>query len=116
MSVHVTEHAIDRYCERIANVPRDQVRVMILEHGRAIEAASRFGAHTVRLGNGCKLVITGRSEIRVVTVLDRRMINKADRPKDGVVCCGLCGMRAGHPVVRACTRADCCLASRGEPS
>lgn len=156
MTVHVTEHAIDRYCERVANVPRRTARQLMMAAERSIECAAAFGAHTVRLGNGAKLVITGLADIRIVTVLQRGHINWADLPPDerrrrsfiarcgtaarpandqhsgargsitsvgkaqsAPVCCGNCGMRAGHPIARACVRTDCPLANRcvdGEPS
>jgi hypothetical protein len=129
MSVHVTEHAIDRYCERVENLSRPAVRKLIHRSDRMIAAASAFGAHTVRLGNGARLVITGRRQVRVVTVLGRGMINAADFPRAPAsgddhlaaapVCCGSCGMRAGHPLARACVRTDCPLGhrvDRGEAS
>lgn len=145
MSVHVTQHAVDRYIERIAPVDRDEAR-RILERAdaQAIEKAAAFGAHTVRLGSGVKLVITGVRDIRVVSVLPRHCINWSDLPpaerehrkryareaaeerltlcgraapaarRPRAACCSLCGLRSGHPMARACTRADCELADRGE--
>lgn len=81
MSVHVTHHAIDRYIERIAPVDRVAARAMIMSAERAIEFAAAFGAHTVRIGNGAKLAITGRDHIGVVTVLPRDWFNSADLPR-----------------------------------
>jgi hypothetical protein len=81
MSVHVTEHAIDRYIERIAPVGRDAARAAIAAAAPAILIASAFGAHTVRLGNGARLAITGRHNIRIVTVLPRDWFNRADLPR-----------------------------------
>lgn len=81
MTVHVTEHAIDRYCERIANVPREQARAAMLASERAILFAAAFGAHTVRIGCGAKLVLRGLHQVRVVTVLPRDWINRADMPR-----------------------------------
>ena len=65
-AVHVTEHAIDRYCERVENAPRDVVRARILAASRGITCAVAFGASVVILGCGARLVIEGAS---VVTVL-----------------------------------------------
>lgn len=146
MTVHVTKHAIDRYCERMAPVPRDEARAVMLGCTRAIEFAAAFGAHTLRIGNGAKLVLRcGRTSVgldgavstdrrvRVVTVLPRGWINRADAPRaskidcrlalcgtaanDGrasaPVLCGRCGLRRGHPVARACTRTDCPLPHTG---
>jgi hypothetical protein len=107
--IHVTEHAIDRYCERFAPVGRAAARRRIASAERAIETAAAFGAHTVRIGNGAKLVIRGTAPVRVITVLERRQINPDDVPRLGVVCCGSCGLRTGDPVARCCTRVDCPL-------
>lgn len=75
MTVSVTHHAIDRYIERIAPVGRDEAARAILAAETAIHAATAFGAHVVRLGNGARLVCTGPlSNVRVVTVLARGQI------------------------------------------
>lgn len=124
MSVHVTQHAIDRYVERIAPVDREVARRTIAAAAPAIETAAAFGAHTVRLGNGAKLVIrgpsaglgTGSSRIAVTTVLARNVINWDDVPRSRSVtpiCCGSCGLRCGHPLARVCTRTDCGLGHLG---
>lgn len=113
MSIHVTQHAVDRYIERVAPVTRDAAEAAIAAAERTIELAARFRAHTVRLGNGARLVITGVKQIRVVTVLGPRMMNRADMPKLGVVCCGGCGVRSEHPLAKTCIRVDCPLAAQG---
>lgn len=129
MSVHVTEHAVDRYLERIAPIGRDQARALMQSAERIIQSAAAMGVHTVRLGNGAKLVLRGggagedpadgpssptaaRGRVRVITVLTRDQINGADFPQTGPVCCGLCGLRCGHPISNACTRADCGLGAQ----
>lgn len=114
MSVHVTEHAIDRWIERIAPDNRDQARQAITASERAIEFAAAFGAHVVRLPNGAKLVCKGRGPVRVITVLGRAEIDggRGEQLNGQPVCCGTCGVRSGHPVIRACTRTDCPLAAR----
>lgn len=72
MPIHVTEHAINRWCERIGNMPRDDIRAEIMAHQSAIDAAIRFGAACVRLGNGAGLVL---ADGKVVTVLAKRQMH-----------------------------------------
>jgi len=132
MSVHITDHAVARYRERIAPVSEQDARRVMEAAERAIEVATAFGAHTVRLGNGAKLVLRGVGRIRVVTVLRRDWINRMDAPRRramlcgrsaetmdyGTICCTACGLRRGHPIARACTRTNCSLArtfSKGAP-
>jgi hypothetical protein len=74
--IHVTEHAIDRYCERFAPVGREIARRRITSSAGSSKPRQAFGAHTVRIGNGAKLVIRGSSPVRVITVLDRRQIKR----------------------------------------
>jgi len=64
--VHVTRHAIERYQERVSNIPDDAVRVIL--SGAMIQKASDFGAPYVRLPTGQRVVI---EKAHVVTVLDR---------------------------------------------
>lgn len=125
MSVHVTRHAVARYQERIAPVSAESARAVLEAAERAIELAAGFGAHTVKLGNGAKLVLRGLGRIRIITVLEPGMINRMDLPRRkridacgrlagddseyGAICCGSCGLRRGHPIARACTRTDCRL-------
>jgi hypothetical protein len=82
MTVHVTHHALDRYCERVGAVSRDQAERTILAASRGIEAAAAFGSRVVRLPNGARLICAGaparvgkpgaglgERPIRVVTLL-----------------------------------------------
>lgn len=62
--IHVTAHAIERYQERVANVPDEEARVAICSP--AVLKAAEFGATYVRLGTGQRIVI---EDGRVVTVL-----------------------------------------------
>jgi hypothetical protein len=110
MSVHVTAHAIDRYIERIAPVERGEAYAVMISAEAAILRAAAFGGHVVRIASGAKLIITGRSQIRVVTVL------RADQISSGMfatlqkpACCGLCGLRTAHPIASTCTRSECPL-------
>ena len=64
MTLHITQHAIDRYRERVADMP-DQAIVAQLTTD-AVLAAARFGAPYVRLPTGQRIVIQRGA---VVTIL-----------------------------------------------
>jgi hypothetical protein len=69
MSIHITDHAIARYQERVEPaLNHGEAHAAILSHSKAIDAAVEFGAGTVILGCGARLVLCG---CRVVTVLGR---------------------------------------------
>ena len=75
--IHVTNHAILRWQERIdASATQEQAKAIILGASRAIETAAKFGCDTVRMGCGAKLVLQGNI---VVTVLARSSINMSRR-------------------------------------
>ncbi len=61
---HLTGHAIQRYRERVENVPEPVVRERLSTPG--IIAAIAFGVRVIRLGCGAQLVIEKGS---IVTVL-----------------------------------------------
>lgn len=64
MTLHITNHAILRYQERVAPVSMEQARAIL---GSAmIQAAAAFGARFVRLAGNQRVVIKDGS---VVTVL-----------------------------------------------
>lgn len=63
-AAHLTAHAIERYQERVENVPAEEVRSRLSTCG--IRAAIAFGVRVIRLGCGAQLVI---EQGRVVTVL-----------------------------------------------
>lgn len=110
MSVHVTEHAIDRYIERVAPVDRDRARSVMQSAEPVIELAVRFGGHVVHLGSGGKLILRGSDRISVVTVIGNRAIAERDKLQlTSPALCGLCGLRCSHPIAGACTRAECPL-------
>lgn len=67
MTVFVTKHAIERYQERVDNVPDEVARAAL--SAPAIEAADAFGAKYVRLGGGQLVVL---EDHKVVTVLPRK--------------------------------------------
>lgn len=120
MSFAITRHAVTRYIERIEPVTRAEAYRRIRSHARVIELAIAFGAHTVRTGDGAKLVLSGVTRVRVVTVFPKSWFNGADLPishpgyrdpaevwTSAPACCGRCGLPSGNPVVRACIRTDC---------
>lgn len=67
--IHVTDHAVCRFNERIAPVGDVEARARILEHMPTLEIAADFGAPCVRTGDGVGLVVSGYA---VVTVLSPR--------------------------------------------
>jgi hypothetical protein len=71
MTVHITNHAIDRFIERVAPVSRAEAARIMLAAERAIETAAAFGGRIVRLPSGARLICRGKPQIRVVTVLER---------------------------------------------
>jgi len=72
--IHVTEHAIDRYIERIQYCSRDAARATIAQAERAVEHAAAFGASTVKTAQA-KLILAGTT---VVTVIPRNWIENWD--------------------------------------
>lgn len=61
--IHVTQHAIERFVERVGG-NADQARAALTTP--FIEAAAKFGAKYVRLGTGHRVVI---DQGRIITVL-----------------------------------------------
>ena len=70
MSVHVTNHAIMRYQERVAACGIGEARRRIREHDRVLQIAADFGAPVVKLCDGTRFVLKGGA---VVTVLGAGM-------------------------------------------
>jgi hypothetical protein len=68
--IHITDHAIRRFQERIASVGIGEARRRILAHEAALVRACAFGAPCVRTGEGMGLVLQGGA---VVTVLSPGM-------------------------------------------
>jgi hypothetical protein len=64
--VVVTQHAAQRWSERVRPCSRDEAVAEIASHEKAIQAAAEFGAHAVKLPSRHRLVLDG---VRVVTVL-----------------------------------------------
>lgn len=67
-ALHITEHAIERYQERVANVSEADARIAL--SSPAVTTAADFGAPYVKLGTGQRIVIEGG---RVITVLPSDM-------------------------------------------
>lgn len=63
--IHVSAHAIQRFQERVDNIPADQV-VSLLRQNRAVQSAISFGATYVKLGTGQRIVLKNGA---IVTVL-----------------------------------------------
>lgn len=70
-TIHITDHAAQRYAERVGGTTAD-ARQAILASTKAIEAAADFGAPTLILGNGARLVLDGRTVITVLPKWDGR--------------------------------------------
>lgn len=62
----VTRHAMDRYRERVANVP--DVQIFKALSGRAFDVAARIGAPFVKLSSGHRALIKDGA---VITVLPK---------------------------------------------
>lgn len=62
--IHVTGHAIQRYQERVANVPDDEVRALL--SSPKIVAAAMFGARYVRLPGNHRICIR---DMAITTIL-----------------------------------------------
>lgn len=62
--MHVTDHAIERFRERVANLSKAEIVAAL--NSPAIQAADRFGAPFVKLGTGQRIVIHNHA---VITVL-----------------------------------------------
>nr|DAL40997.1 MAG TPA_asm: hypothetical protein [Caudoviricetes sp.] len=68
MPLRASEHAIQRYIERVQALPREQVEQILT--GRAFRAATRIGARVVRFPGRARAVIAyGRHSAVVVTVV-----------------------------------------------
>lgn len=61
--IHITAHAIDRYRERVANIPDEQIRARL--NAPIIARAIDFGARTIRLGTGQRLIIDNQTIVTI---------------------------------------------------
>jgi hypothetical protein len=62
--LHITHHAVERYQERVANLPDAAVRAALASP--AVHTAAAIGAPFVKLATGQRIVLRGS---RVITVL-----------------------------------------------
>ena len=75
-SVIASNHAIERYQERVSPVSREDAKRALTSP--QIEAAAKFGAKYVKLGNGCRVSLEENGPVTVVvTVLpsDYKTVN-----------------------------------------
>ena len=61
--IAVTRHAIERYQERVADLPDDQVEALL--SSPAIQTAAQIGARFVRLSGGQRVVLCGSTVVTV---------------------------------------------------
>lgn len=66
MTIHVTQHAVERFQERVSNIPDADARAAL--SCPAVLMAAEIGAPYVKLGTGQRIVLEGS---RVVTVLPK---------------------------------------------
>ena len=57
--MHVSDHAIRRYRERVSPIDAEEARAAMMAHEPAVTIAARFGCDTVKLGNGVRLKLRG---------------------------------------------------------
>lgn len=81
--IHITAYAVQRFQERVANVPEDQVRAAL--DCAAVRLAAKIGAPFVKLAGGQRVALVKN---RVVTVLARdhgksTMCREADARRQG---------------------------------
>lgn len=66
-AIHVTHRAIERYQERVCNLPDDRV-IELITSSPVVQRAVAIGAPFVKLGGGQRLVLV---DARVITVLPK---------------------------------------------
>lgn len=64
MAMYISQHAIERYRERVADLPDDVIRAAL--NSKVIRLASSIGAPFVKLPGGQRIVVQNAA---VVTVL-----------------------------------------------
>lgn len=78
-AIHVTQHAVQRYQERVSNLPDEQVRASLAANP-AVRRAVNFGAPFVKLPGGQRVVLY---KGRVITILPKDHYAAAlDRRRD----------------------------------
>lgn len=74
--IRITDHAVQRYAERVEPCSLADARTRIMAAARGIEAAARIHCEVVRLGNGARLVLERST---VVTVYGRGVLPRQCR-------------------------------------
>lgn len=75
--IHVYQHAVRRYQERVCACSYEDAKAAILTARRGIEAAASIGCQVVRLACGARLVLEGENVVTVYGVdqLPRQLRN-----------------------------------------
>lgn len=76
----ITDHACQRYAERVAPVTKAEARLAL--SCRGITAAIEFGAHIVKLGTGHRVILRGETVVTVIPA-DRKSPTAMDRTSRG---------------------------------
>lgn len=76
--LHVTDHAIVRYLERVGGFDIEGLRAQIAAR---LQAASDAGAHSVRVDDHIFALDRDAIGPAVVTVLEKRPVNESHAPK-----------------------------------
>lgn len=63
--IHITDHAIARYQERVAAVETGEARRRIMVHEHALNVAVEFGAPCVRNSDGVRFLVRAGSVVTV---------------------------------------------------
>jgi hypothetical protein len=74
----VTQHAIERYIERVAAVTQDEARRRLAASEKAVMMAEAIGCRSVKLGCGARLALVGA---KIVTVYPPPTCGNSFRPR-----------------------------------
>ncbi len=82
--LRVSSHAIERYQERIANVPEAEARAALST--KAIQLAASFGARFVRLATGHRVAIVDNTVTTVLPPMHhKRQVHRVGLGRYGIV-------------------------------
>ncbi len=62
----ITNHAVQRYQERVECLPAPIVRARLREHRSAVKKAADFGCDTVICGDGIRLKLASTTVLTVI--------------------------------------------------
>lgn len=74
----ITQHAVDRFIERVAAVTQDEARRRLATYEKAVLAAAAFGCRSVKLGCGARLALDGT---KIITVYPAATTCSNNRPR-----------------------------------